>query len=218
MDSKIQEMETFLKTDAGFNSIYPPSMQALARQHWTPLHVVKLATEFLTSGPPSAKILDIGSGAGKFCLAGACFAPEHYFYGIEQREYVFAEAVKAQKKIGVSNVSFRHGNFTQMDLRRFDHFYFFNSFYENIHDEGRMDENIDYSESLYSYYVRYLHSGLQSMPAGTKIVTYHSLYEEIPLSYDLVDTLEGGNLNFWIKRGDNESNIPLLTGNNNIRH
>ena len=200
MDSKIQEQKTFLKTDADFNNIYPPSMQALARQHWTTLHVAKLATEFLTSDPAPVKILDIGSGVGKFCLAAACFAPKHHFYGIEQREYVFAEAINAQKKIGISNVSFKHGNFTQLDLRQFDHFYFFNSFYENIHDQGRIDDNIEYSESLYNYYVRYLHSGLQSMPIGTKIVTYHSLYEEIPLCYELIDTLEGGNLNFWMKR------------------
>lgn len=202
MDSKIQGLGTFLETDADFNNIYPPSVQALARQHWTPLYIAKLATAFLTSGPSPAKILDIGSGSGKFCLAGACFAPEHHFYGIEQREYLVEEATLAQKKIGVSNVSFKHGNFTQLNLHQFEHFYFFNSFYENIHDEGRIDENIDYSESLYSYYVRYLHSGLQSMPVGTKIVTYHSLYEEIPLSYDLVDTLEKGNLNFWMKRKD----------------
>jgi SAM-dependent methyltransferase len=199
MDSKIQEQEILLKTDDDFNNIYPPSIQAFARQHWTPLHVAKLATAFLTSGLSPVKILDIGSGAGKFCLAGACYAPKHHFYGIEQRKYVFDEAINAQRKIGLSNVFFKHGNFTQLNLHQFDHFYFFNSFYENIHDEGRMDENIDYSESLYNYYVCYLHSSLQSMPTGTKIVTYHSLYEEIPLSYDLVDTQERGNLNFWIK-------------------
>lgn len=200
MDSKINPTSEWLSTDLAFNNIYPYSMQVLSRQHWTPLRVVRLATDFLTSTAPS-KILDIGSGAGKFCLAGACYAPRHYFYGIEQRKYIFEEARNAQRKIGIDNVSFIHGNFTQLDLRQFDHFYFFNSFYENLNDEGRIDHDIDYSEELYRYYVRYLHSGLQSMPKGTRIATYHSLYEEIPLSYELVDTLEGGNLNFWIKRG-----------------
>ncbi len=199
MDSQLQQQKEYLKADLAFNDLYPYSIQVLARKHWTPLRVARLATDFLTSGHP-AKILDIGSGAGKFCLAGACFAPRHYFYGVEQRGHVVEQAKIAQKKIGVSNVSFIHGNFTQLNLRQFDHFYFFNSFYENLSDEGRIDNDIDYSEELYRYYVRYLHSGLQSMPIGTRIATYHSLYEEIPLSYDLVDTLEGGNLNFWIKR------------------
>ena len=199
MDSQIQQQREYLKSDLTFNGLYPHPMQALSRQHWTPLRVARLATGFLTAGPP-ARVLDIGSGVGKFCLAGACFAPTHYFYGIEQRAYLVQQAKMAQKKIGAGNVTLMHGNFTQLDLRQFDHFYFFNSFYENLSDEGRIDNEIDYSEALYRYYVRYLHNGLQAMPKGTRIATYHSLYEEIPLSYDLVDTLEGGNLNFWIKR------------------
>ncbi|WP_157977104.1 class I SAM-dependent methyltransferase [Taibaiella helva] len=174
-------------------------IQAWSAQHWTPLRVARLTTDFLTSGPPS-RILDIGSGAGKFCLAAACFAPQHYFYGIEQRGYILEEARRAQKKIGITNVSFLQGNFTQLDLSRFDHFYFFNSFYENLEEEGRIDHDIEYSAERYRYYVRHLHNGLRSMPIGTRIATYHSLYEEVPLNYDLVDTLEGGNLNFWIKR------------------
>lgn len=200
-DSQVQLRSELLKTDDSFNNIYPYPMQVLARQHWTPLRVVRLATDFLTSGHAPSKILDIGSGAGKFCLGGACFAPEHHFYGIEQREYVFEEARNAQKKAGIKNVSFMHGNFTQLDLRQFDHFYFFNSFYENLQDEGRIDNCIEYSEAMYTNYVRCLHQGLQSMPQGTRVATYHSLYEEIPLSYELADTYEGGNLNFWIKRG-----------------
>lgn len=200
MHSQLLQRNEYLKSDLAFNDLYPYAMQVLSRQHWTPLRVARLATDFLTSGPP-AKILDIGSGAGKFCVAGACFAPRHYFYGIEQRTHLVEQAVIVQKKIGVDNVSLMHGNFTQLDLRQFDHFYFFNSFYENLNEEGRIDNDIDYSEALYRYYVRYLHRELQAMPKGTRIATYHSLYEEIPLSFDLVDTLEGGNLNFWIKRG-----------------
>ncbi|WP_288878918.1 class I SAM-dependent methyltransferase [Pedobacter panaciterrae] len=200
MDSHVNQGNEFLTTDIVFDNIYPHSIQLLARQHWTPLRVARLATDFLTAGPPS-RILDIGSGAGKFCLAAACFAPQYYFYGIEQRGHILEEAKNAQEKIGVTNVSFLHGNFTQLDLSQFDHFYFFNSFYENLNDEGRIDNDIDYSEDLYRYYVRYLHNGLRLMPEGTRIATYHSLYEEVPLSYDLVDSLEGGNLNFWIKRG-----------------
>ena len=199
MEHLIQRQTEYLKTDIDFNGLYSPSIQSMARQHWTPLRIARLAADFLTSTPKS-KILDIGSGAGKFCLAGACIAPRHLFYGIEQREYIFKEALRAQKQIGVSNVSFIHGNFTRLDLREFDHFYFFNSFYENLNDEGRIDHEVEYSEELYRSYVRHLHSGLQLMPGGTRIATYHSLCEEIPLSYDLIDSLEGGNLNFWIKR------------------
>ena len=37
------------------------------------------------------------------------------------------------------------------------------------------------------------------MPRGTKIVTYHSLMAEVPVGYELVDTLESGDLRFWRK-------------------
>jgi SAM-dependent methyltransferase len=194
----IHHQDEFLSDDAAFNDLYPSSIQMQAQRHWTPLKVARLATGFLTDGPPS-RILDIGSGAGKFCLSAACFAPAHYFYGVEQRARIYEQAKIVQEKIGVPNVTFLNANFTQLNLRNYDHFYFFNSFYENLNEEGQIDDDIEYSEALYRYYVRYLYSGLQSMPLGTRIVTYHSLYEEIPLSYRLVDTLEEGNLNFWIK-------------------
>lgn len=198
-DNTVQKVINFPATDHSFDSIYPDTVQVLARQHWTPLHVVRLVTDFLTSGLNAARILDIGSGSGKFCLAGAYFAPLHNFYGVEQRGYILNEARRAQLRLGISNANFIHANFTRIDLREYDHFYFFNSFYENLSQEGRIDEDIEYSESLYNYYVQYLHNGLKKMPLGTKIATYHSLYREIPLNYDLVDSLEAGNLNFWMK-------------------
>lgn len=198
MDNPLLIGKEALKQDISFDKLYPRTVEMMSDRHWTPLHVVRLAVDFLTSGPAS-KILDIGSGAGKFCLAGAVRAPRHTFYGIEQRAYLLDAARDIQQKLGVTNSHFIHGNFTQLNLHNFDHFYFFNSFYENLDEEGRIDDSLEYSEALYRYYVRFLHKGLSTMPQGTRVATYHSLYEEIPLSYRLVDTLEGGNLNFWIK-------------------
>lgn len=122
------------------------------------------------------------------------------FFGIEQRAYLIQRALKAQKTLDLQNVSFIHGNFTQLNLKEFDHFYFFNAFYENIDDLDRIDEDIDYSESLYEYYVRYLHKGLQQMPEGTKLVTYHSFRREIPIGYEIVESHQNGDLIFWIKK------------------
>ncbi|PSK93562.1 class I SAM-dependent methyltransferase [Taibaiella chishuiensis] len=198
MNSPLLTRDEILKQDQSFDKLYPRTLEMMSGQHWTPLRVARLAADFLSSGPPS-RILDIGSGAGKFCLAGALRAPGHHFYGIEQRAYLTDAALTLQRKLAITNVHFLHGNFTKLDLQQFDHFYFFNSFYENLNEEGRIDDTMEYSDSLYRYYVRFLHKGLSAMPKGTRIATYHSLYEEIPLSYRLADTLEGGNLNFWIK-------------------
>lgn len=64
----------------------------------------------------------------------------------------------------------------------------------------RIDENTEYSDSLYEYYVRYLYLGLQQMPEGTKVATYHSFHGEIPVGYELVDSYQNGDLNFWIRK------------------
>lgn len=196
---RILSTADYLSADIKFNLLYPRSVQLLASRHWTPLRVAKWATEFL-SAERGSKILDIGSGVGKFCLAGSLFAPGSDFYGIEQREYLIDHALAAQETLGVSNVHFIHGNFTQLDFSQYNHFYFFNSFYENLDDYGRIDETVSFSEGLYEYYARHLYNGLKSMPAGTKIASYHTLWHEIPSEYRMVESLEGGALNFWIKK------------------
>lgn len=188
----------FYHDDEAFNTLYPTSIRMLAKRHWTPLHITRKAIDFFGSSQEN-RILDIGSGVGKFCLAAAAFAPNSHFFGIEQRNPLVEHALGARKLLGLKNVSFLEGNFTKIDMKRYDHFYFFNSFHENIDDSDRIDEEISYSPSLYEYYIRHLHNGLRSMPSGTKIVTYHTLWEEIPKEYRLMATHENGALNFWMK-------------------
>lgn len=188
----------YMESDASFDDLYPRYIRNMATVHWTPLHITKLSVDFLANN--GGKILDIGSGVGKFCLAGAYYAPDTEFYGIEQRKYLIDHALEAQQKLGIdNNVSFINANFTQLDLREFDHFYFYNSFQENIEGYDKIDESIEYSNALYEYYVVYLFNRLQQMPKGTRIVTYHFFYE-MPKEFDLVESRANGDLNFWIKR------------------
>lgn len=191
----------YLQSDAHFDELYPYHIQTMSEQHWTPLHITQLAIEFLSAKvKPASKVLDIGSGVGKFCLAAATYAPQLEFVGIEQRGYLIRKAQSARGKLGIKNVSFIEGNFTQLNLKNFNHFYFFNSFYENLDGANKIDNSISYSEALYEYYVQYLHNEFKSLPTGTRIATYHSILQEIPRTYQLVDSLENGDLNFWVKR------------------
>ncbi len=191
-------VSNFFKSDINFNDVYPLNIRRLSIRHWTPIHIAKLAAGFLAD--EGSKILDVGSGVGKFCLAGAYYAPDVQFFGVEQRESLVRRAVWAQRTLAIENVSFIHGNFTQLNLKEFNHFYFYNSFYENIDDIDRIDDEIDYSEALYEYYVRYLYNGFQQMPKGTKIVTYHSFQQEIPKGYEMVESHQNGDLIFWVKK------------------
>jgi len=185
-------------SDEAFHSLYPLSIQHLAYKHWTPLRVARTAAGFLAPRK-GVRILDIGSGIGKFCLAAAHYKPGAHFTGIEQRIQLVMLANDAKSKLKLSNVSFIHNNFTRINFREYDHFYFFNSFYENLSGTSKIDDSIEYSSELYNYYCRCLHKKLDDMPKGTRLVTFHSLEDEVPFSYQPVLTRFNNRLKCWIK-------------------
>jgi SAM-dependent methyltransferase len=190
--------EKWFASDEEFNQIYPLSIQALAQRHWTPLAVTRKAASFLAV-ETGARILDIGSGVGKFCLAAAYYKPKAYYYGIEQRKSLIAHAETAREIMRFKNVFFTNGNFTQLDFKNFDHFYFYNAFYENLTGTDKIDDSIDYSGELYNYYNRYLYKQLEQKPPGTRIATFHSLEGEMPQDYHEVGCEFDHLLKFWIK-------------------
>jgi SAM-dependent methyltransferase len=190
--------ERWFNSNEQFNTIYPSTIQDLSRRHWTPLEVARKAATYLSS-PKNSRILDIGSGVGKFCLSAAYFRPNCFFYGVEQRQNLVEYAEKARVILGLNNVSFINANFTQLNFKNYDHFYFYNSFYENLIGTDKIDDSIEYSSDLYHYYNKYLFKQLEQKPIGTKIVTYHSLEEEVPEGYVIVDTDMNHLLKYWIK-------------------
>lgn len=190
--------ENWFNSDIQFNQLYPASVQSLAQRHWTPLIVARKAADFLAA-ESNAKILDIGSGVGKFCLAAAHYKPKAFYYGIEQRERLVKYAEKVNEILQYENVFFMNGNFTQIDFREYDHFYFYNSFYENMTGTDKIDNSIDYSLELYNYYNRYLYKQLEKKPSGTRLASFYSLEDEMPSGYHIVGTEMNDLLKFWIK-------------------
>ena len=148
---------------------------------------------------PGVKVLDIGSGVGKFCLAGAYYKPYASFFGVEQRKNLIEHAENARDVLGLQNVHFIHRNITQLDFKQYDHFYFFNSFYENLLDKEKIDDSITYSTHLYNYYHRLLVKKLDEMPEGTRVATFHCVEDKMPPGYCLVDSKVGTLLKFWLK-------------------
>lgn len=195
---KNMAMEKWFDTDSRFNRLYPAAIQRLSGRHWTPLLVARMAGAFLAM-ENNKRILDIGSGVGKFCLAAAAHFPDCTYFGIEQRLDLLRHAEAARQQLGIANISFIHGNFTQLNLRNYDHFYFYNSFYENLQGTEKIDASIDYSEELYYYYSRYLLKELEKMPAGTRLATFHSMDDEVPAGFHIVGSAMDHLLKFWIK-------------------
>lgn len=189
----------YFESDRQFDNLYSKPIQHLSGKHWTPVEVATLASAFLAEQAGS-RILDIGSGIGKFCLVGAQQFPGAHFYGVEQRSRLIQFAEQAKRRIGVENATFIHGNFTQLDFTRFDHFYFYNSFYENLVDEEfHIDDSTDHSLSLYEYYTHYLFRILDERPRGTRLATYHSFREIVPPGYRLAENIDHTLLRCWIK-------------------
>jgi hypothetical protein len=181
-----------------FNQLYPSSIRALDKYHWTPVALAKKAAQWLACDD-GVKVLDIGSGAGKFCLSAACHTPGAYYYGVEQREWLVNHAEAARVRLGLKNVTFIHANFTQLDFRAYDHFYFYNSFYENLTGMDKIDDKIEYSLELYNYYSRYLFKQLQRKPKGTRLCTLCSSENEVPPEFHVVGVDRDDLLKFWIK-------------------
>src|SRR5690242_5190220 len=94
--------------DESFNEIYPERIKRLAKRHWTSVDVARLASEYLAE-IPGTRVLDIGSGVGKFCMVGACHT-HGYFVGIEQRRDLVDVAETIADSRRISNVKFIHAN------------------------------------------------------------------------------------------------------------
>ena len=197
-DSLNPDIDKWFSSESQFHLLYPAHLHSLARNHWTPLLVARKAANFLAAERGS-RILDIGSGIGKFCLAAAYYKPGVTFSGIEQRKDLVEYAEAARFVLGIKNVSFIHGNLMDLDFKKYDHFYFYNSFYENLATAEKIDDQVTYSIELYNQYNRYFYKQLEQKPAGTRVATFHGMEDILPPDY-----LEGGNevgdlLKYWVK-------------------
>ncbi|HTF18086.1 MAG TPA: class I SAM-dependent methyltransferase [Chryseolinea sp.] len=185
-------------TDSDFDAIYPGGIRRHAEQHFTPLPVARRTAAFLVS-EPGTKVLDIGSGAGKFCLIGAATTKGH-FTGIEQRKELVALSGRLAATYGITEVHFVHGNVMAIDFKAFDSFYLFNPFYENVRADKRMDNAILLSPSLYESYSSYTSAKLAALPVGTRLATYFTPASMIPSDFKEVGSFEEDKLVFWTKQ------------------
>jgi len=190
--------DNWFRSDAEFHKLYPDSVQVLSRNHWTPLSVARKAANFLVVANGD-RIMDIGSGIGKFCLAAAYYQPRALYFGIEQRNDLVEYGEAARLRLGLGNVSFTHTNFTGVDFEDYDHFYFYNSFYENVANGERIDDSIAYSTELYNYYNYYLYKQLEKMPSGTRVATFHGKEEVMPPGYHVGGSDLDDLLKYWVR-------------------
>jgi hypothetical protein len=186
--------------DVEFDAIYPDWVRKLSEHHWTPIEVCTRAAELLAVDE-QATILDVGSGAGKFCLIGAA-STGATFVGVEQRPRLVELSNELAQAADLPNAEFLDGNAMSLDWGRFDGFYFFNPFYEHIIDyQPRIDGPIVVSPHLFTDYVVTTCVKLFAAKPGARVVSYHGFGGPMPLGFRRILREPAGSehLELWEK-------------------
>jgi len=183
--------------DDRFDQIFPPGLRKLSSVFWTPLAIAARAAKLLVN-KRGMRVLDIGCGAGKFCLIGAALT-DGYFTGVEHRRDLAKAAKDVVVKHGITNVEIIQANITEHSFSKYDAFYLFNPFEENIVRGFKLNGVVPRSANLFVKYVKYVAAELAAKPLDTRVVTYAGFALEVPRCYECEQTAFGGRLKLWIK-------------------
>lgn len=193
-----------LPTDAHFDSYLPQALQDLSENHWTPVAIAKRAARLATTGPyrkdEECRVLDVGSGVGKFCIVGALTTSAR-FVGVEQRESLVTVARGIAEALAVPRVEFVTGNLDAVDWRDFHAVYMFNPFSENLDEDARIDETCPLKWELYMKYVDQTDAFLSRLAKGARVVTLNGYGGRFPDRYRQIhhEVAGGLSLELWRK-------------------
>jgi len=187
--------------DIAFDERLPRSLQMKSSIHFTPVDVARHAARLLAP-IPGMTVLDVGAGAGKFCLVAAHTVDDAKFVGVELREHLVHIANRLARELQRSNVRFIHGDALDLDWSAFDAFYLYNPFAEHLLEKAfLLDNQIDRNPWRFAGYVGAVRERLAAARLGTRVVTYHGFGGVPPSGYDLVcgDAVGTDRVELWIK-------------------
>lgn len=190
--------ERELPTDEEFDRIFSTPIRKMSAYHWSTVDACRQAADWLVT-TPQTRVLDIGCGPGKFCAIGAMTTPGH-FTGVEQRGHLCRTARKMLARYRIERASIIHANVIDLAFDRFDAFYLFNPFEENLNPTLKIDDAVPVCSELYDRYINHVHRELSRMRSGTRVVTFWGDCDEIPSCYDCVDSSFDSSLKLWVKR------------------
>ena len=173
--------------DSAFDSFLPDEIRARSSQHWTPLEVAVRCAQWFDECNIRT-VVDIGSGAGKFCVAAA-LAGQCSFIGLEHRERLVACARALARTFELDGrVEFIHGAVGEVSLPAADAYYLYNPFEENIWRAGRIDADVELSSERRARDLFALRALLAVARAGTYVLTYNGFGAKLPPAYRAVRT------------------------------
>lgn len=171
-----------LASDASFDAFYDESIRLRSPQHWTPVRVAARAAQLLVQ-EGATRILDIGSGVGKFCIVGA-LSTAATFVGVERRHRLVEVARRAAVNHGAERATFVHANMDSLPFDGFNGIYLYNPFYEQICSLlVPIDSDNDRSPSLYRHYVETTTRKLEKLAPPVALVTFNGFGGCVPASF-----------------------------------
>jgi len=191
MKSAAQRLAAVMRTgscpnDQSFDRFLPEPLRLVSPEYWTPLAVVRRAADWLED-VGIRTVVDIGSGAGKFCAAGALFGGRR-FIGLEQYSLLVRSAVALVDLFDLSDrVSFVAGDLRAVTAPVGDAYYFFNPFGEYwLGADYPTAADADVMGTRWADDIAAAEDLLRSVPAGTWILTYNGFGGRMPAGYELV--------------------------------
>lgn len=187
--------------DAAFDGLLPEALRRPSARHWTSVAVASLASQWLEAAG-AARVLDLGSGAGKFCTVGA-LTSGLAFTGLEHRAALVAAARDLARDLGVAErVTFRAEAAPAEPPPGFDALYLYNPFGENLlAPAGHLDGTVELNRRRFNREVARFEAWLDRLPPGTHLMTLNGFGGRIPDSFDLLQArdTELAPLRHWRK-------------------
>lgn len=170
-------------TDETFDRFLPIDLKLASRTYWTPIEVATRVAEWLDELAIDT-VMDIGSGAGKFCVAAAIVG-KCRFVGLEQRARLVVAARALARTFGVEDrIQFVVGELDAIAAIPVSAYYLFNPFGENHFGAGsRLDNDVELSPERYHRDVTMVEAMFRRAPLGTYVITYNGFGGELPDTY-----------------------------------
>ncbi|MFO0555741.1 MAG: methyltransferase domain-containing protein [Polyangiaceae bacterium] len=171
-------------SDRSFDRFLSEELRSYSGVHWTPLAVVVKVADWLDEAGVRA-VVDIGSGAGKFCVASALASPQRRLVGIEARADLVRAADQLAAEFGVQDrVEFVEGDIGQAATPHGEAYYLYNPFEENLlGPEARLPGDMHLDEARFSRDVAAVEHLLWGAPPGTVLVTYNGFGGDVPAGF-----------------------------------
>jgi SAM-dependent methyltransferase len=184
----VQRIITAMRTrdlppDDVFDRYLPEELRPVSQQHWSTLRIAVRVARWAAE-IHIGSILDIGSGAGKFCVAAA-LAGEARYVGLEYRPRLVEAARELARTFGVEDrVTFVEGAVGEVPFPEAEAYYAYNPFGEHlVGAQERLDDDVEFSRERFGRDRDALEDFFAGRPPGTVVFTYNGFGGHLPATY-----------------------------------